>query len=39
MFVRNADDDEEEDVSNCDIARIVRCYDNGNYKLFLKFDS
>lgn len=29
MFVRNADAVDDDDVNSCDIAKIVRCYDNG----------
>ncbi|MPC20763.1 hypothetical protein E2C01_013720 [Portunus trituberculatus] len=29
VFIRNSDAVDAEDVNSCDIARVVRCYDNG----------
>lgn len=30
VFIRNADA-EDDHASSCDIAKIIRCYDNGKY--------
>ncbi|XP_045114139.1 origin recognition complex subunit 1-like isoform X2 [Portunus trituberculatus] len=32
VFIRNSDAVDAEDVNSCDIARVVRCYDNGERK-------